>query len=31
MLSWTKDADLLVASATGRDLDSLYNWWLTAR
>ena len=31
MLSWTKTVDLLVVSARGRDLASLYAWWLTAR
>jgi hypothetical protein len=31
MLSWTKAGDLLVVSAMGSDLDSLYAWWLTAR
>lgn len=31
MLTWTKDADLLVVNAEGPDLASLYAWWLTAR
>lgn len=30
-LTWTKDADLVVVSADGPDLASLYAWWLTAR
>ncbi len=31
MLTWTKDADLVVVNAEGPDLASLYAWWLTAR
>jgi hypothetical protein len=31
MLTWTKDADLLVVNAEGPDLASLHAWWLTAR
>jgi serine/threonine kinase PknH len=31
MLTWTKDADLVVVNAVGADLPSLYAWWLTAR
>jgi hypothetical protein len=31
MLTWTKDADLVVVNAEGADLASLYAWWLTAR
>jgi hypothetical protein len=27
---WTRTADLVVASASGRDLVGLYGWWLTA-
>lgn len=30
-LTWTKSADLLLVSATGTDIASLYAWWLTAR
>ena len=32
-LTWTRSADLLVVTAkpNGRDLASLYDWWLTAR
>lgn len=30
-LSWTRDTDLLVVVASGPDVASLYNWWLTAR
>ena len=28
MLTWTKDADLVVVNAEGPDLASLYAWWL---
>ena len=31
MLTWTKDADLVVVNAEGPDLASLYAWWLSAR
>ena len=31
MLTWTKNADLLVVNAEGPDLASLYAWWLSAR
>jgi serine/threonine-protein kinase len=31
MLTWTRDADLVVVNAEGPDLASLYAWWLTAR
>lgn len=33
VLTWTKDADLLVVTAKpkSRDLAALYGWWLTAR
>ena len=31
MVTWTKDADLVVVNAEGPDLASLYAWWLTAR
>ena len=32
ILTWTKNADLLVVTAKpkGRDLAALYAWWLTA-
>jgi hypothetical protein len=30
-LSWTNAANLMAATATGRDLASVYAWWLTAR
>lgn len=30
-LKWTRAADLLVVVASGTDVASLYNWWLTAR
>jgi serine/threonine-protein kinase len=31
MLTWTRDADLVVVNAEGPDLASLYAWWLPAR
>ena len=31
MVTWTKDADLVVVNAEGPDLASLYTWWLSAR
>jgi serine/threonine kinase PknH len=31
MLTWTRDADLVVVNARGADLASLYAWWLAAR
>jgi serine/threonine kinase PknH len=31
MLTWTKDADLVVVNAEGPDLAALSSWWLTAR
>ncbi|MDT5260747.1 MAG: hypothetical protein QOD10_5827 [Mycobacterium sp.] len=31
MVTWTKDADLVVVNAEGPDLASLYAWWLSAR
>jgi hypothetical protein len=31
MLTWTKDADLVVVNAEGPDIASLYAWWLSAR
>ena len=31
MLTWTKDADLMVVNVEGADLASLYAWWLSAR
>jgi serine/threonine kinase PknH len=31
MVTWTKDADLVVVNAEGPDVASLYAWWLTAR
>ena len=30
MLTWTKDADLVVVNVEGADLASLYDWWLSA-
>jgi len=31
MLTWTKDADLVVVNVEGPDLSALYAWWLSAR
>ena len=31
MLTWTRDADLVVVNVEGPDLASLYAWWLSAR
>jgi hypothetical protein len=31
MLTWTRDADLVVVNVEGADLASLYAWWLSAR
>jgi serine/threonine kinase PknH len=31
MLTWTRDADLLMANVNSSDLASLYAWWLAAR
>ncbi|MBV9515966.1 MAG: hypothetical protein JO280_18300 [Mycobacteriaceae bacterium] len=31
ILTWTRDADLVVVNVDGPDLNGLYNWWLTAR
>ena len=31
MLTWTTDADLLMANVNSSDLASLYAWWLAAR
>jgi serine/threonine-protein kinase len=31
MLTWTRDADLLIAIVQSSDLASLYAWWLAAR
>jgi serine/threonine kinase PknH len=30
-LTWTKDADLVLANVDGADLTDLYGWWLSAR
>jgi hypothetical protein len=31
VVTWTRDADLVVANAYGVDLAGLYSWWLAAR
>jgi hypothetical protein len=31
IVTWTRDADLVVADAYGVDLAALYGWWLAAR
>ena len=31
MLTWTREADLVVVNVEGADLASLYDWWLSAR
>jgi serine/threonine kinase PknH len=31
MLTWTRDADLVVVNVSGQDPTALWNWWLSAR
>ena len=31
IVTWTRDADLVLANVDGRDLTDLYGWWLAAR
>jgi hypothetical protein len=31
VVTWTRDADRVVANAYGVDLAALYGWWLAAR
>ncbi len=31
IVTWTRDADLVLVNVDGGDLSDLYGWWLAAR